>query len=154
MTRIDRRILDEIQRDFPVCSKPFKALAERLKIDEDEVFNRVCDLKEKGIIRRIGASFDSRRLGWISTLVAMKVSSDLLDRAIDTLNQYDEITHSYLRDDEHNLWFTIIAPSKEKIDSIISAIKEKTGISEMLNLPAIRRFKVEAIFRCECEDEV
>lgn len=151
MTQIDRRILDEIQRDFPVCTRPFKALAERLSLDEDEVFNRVCDLKERGIIRRIGASFDSRKLGWTSTLVAMKIPSYLLEKTQDLLNQYDEITHSYLRDDEYNLWFTVIASSTEVICSILSQIQEKTGVSEMLNLPVIRRFKIEAIFKCEDE---
>jgi len=151
MTQIDRRILDEIQRDFPVCQRPFKALAERLSLDEDEVFNRVCDLKERGIIRRIGASFDSRKLGWTSTLVAMKIPTLLLEKTQDLLNQYDEITHSYLRDDEYNLWFTIIASSTEVICSILSQIQEKTGVSEMLNLPVIRRFKIEAIFKCEDE---
>ena len=151
MTQIDRRILDEIQRDFPVCQRPFKALAERLSLDEDEVFNRVCDLKERGIIRRIGASFDSRKLGWTSTLVAMKIPSYLLEKTQDLLNQYDEITHSYLRDDEYNLWFTVIASSTEVICSILSKIQEKTGVSEMLNLPVIRRFKIEAIFKCEDE---
>ncbi|MFH0775176.1 MAG: AsnC family transcriptional regulator [bacterium] len=151
MTQIDRRILDEIQRDFPVCQRPFKALAERLSLDEDEVFNRVCDLKERGIIRRIGASFDSRKLGWTSTLVAMKIPSYLLEKTQDLLNQYDEITHSYLRDDEYNLWFTVIASSTEVICSILSQIQEKTGVSEMLNLPVIRRFKIEAIFKCEDE---
>ena len=81
----------------------------------------------------------------------MKLPSYLLEKTQDLFNQYDEITHSYLRDDEYNLWFTVIAPSKKRISSILSEIEEKTGISEMLNLPAIRRFKVEAIFRCEDE---
>ncbi|MDI6751426.1 MAG: AsnC family transcriptional regulator [bacterium] len=147
MDKTNRKILDEIQKDFPVCQRPFKALAERLNMDEDEVFNRICDLKARGIIRRIGASFDSRRLGWTSTLVAMKLPSYLLEKIQDIFNQYDEITHSYLRDDEYNLWFTVIAPSKKRISSILSEIEEKTGISEMLNLPALQRFKVEAIFR-------
>jgi DNA-binding Lrp family transcriptional regulator len=152
MTQIDKRILNEIQRDFPVCSRPFNVLAERLNLSEDEVFNRVCSLKERGIIRRVGASFDSRKLGWTSTLVAMKIPVLLLEKTQDLLNQYDEITHAYLRDDEYNLWFTVIAPSKEGISSILSEIQEKTGISEMLDLPSVRRFKVEAIFNCNNED--
>jgi DNA-binding Lrp family transcriptional regulator len=152
MTQIDKRILNEIQRDFPVCQRPFKTLAERLNLSEDEVFNRVCSLKERGIIRRVGASFDSRKLGWTSTLVAMKIPALLLEKTQDLLNQYDEITHAYLRDDEYNLWFTVIAPSKEWISSILSEIQKKTGISEMFDLPAVKRFKVEAIFNYNDED--
>lgn len=146
MDDIDRKILDEIQTDFPLASRPFEVLANRLGLSEEEIQKRIRTLRESGIIRRIGASFNSRKLGHTSTLCAMKIPEESLEAVAEVVKQYEGVTHCYGRDDEYNLWFTLISRSKEEIASILSEIKAKTGIDEILDLPAKSLFKIEAVF--------
>ena len=68
MDRIDREIINEIQSHFPLRSRPFREVGKKLHLSEKEVLLRVSRLKNEGIIRRIGANFNSRRLGFTSTL--------------------------------------------------------------------------------------
>ncbi|MDI6793968.1 MAG: AsnC family transcriptional regulator [bacterium] len=143
MDKIDRAILGEIQTNFPIDPEPYKVLADRLSLTEDEVCHRIRNLKSKRIIRRIGASFDSGRVGYVSTLIAMKVPETRIEEVGHLTNQYAGVTHNYLRPGDYNLWFTLITPSVERKDEILQEIKTKTGIDELMDLPSKQRFKIE-----------
>lgn len=142
MDRLDRDILNRIQSKFPIKSRPFKVLAEEFDISETEMIGRVNRLKNMGYIRRIGASFDSRNLGFTSTLCAARVPIEEVEDFVKVLYSYSGITHNYRRTHEYNIWFTFIAESKEKLKDCIDEISEKTGIKDILNLPARKVFKV------------
>lgn len=142
----DRLILNEIQRNFPVCHRPFLALARRLKISEKEILQRVQRLKEVGIIRRLGASFSARAVGFTSTLCAAKVPKKKIEEFVNVVNTYPGVTHNYEREGDYNIWFTLIAPSKRRIRQILAEISAKTGIREILNLPALKIFKIAVDF--------
>ncbi|MDH7597848.1 MAG: AsnC family transcriptional regulator [Methanothrix sp.] len=146
MDEIDLRILAALQESFPLVERPFMELAESLGIEEDELIRRVSRLKELGLIRRIGPILDLRRLGMIGVLVAMKVSPEDADIVSSVVNEYDEVSHNYLRpnDSGYNLWFTISAPA-ERVDEIISEIRSRTG-RKMLVLPTIKIFKIGVKF--------
>lgn len=146
MDNRDKELLNKIQRDFPVCSKPYLQLAEELGISENEVIERITNLKKEGIIRRLGGTFDSRRLGYKSTLCAIKVPEERIPEVTNIINSFIGVTHNYLREHEYNMWFTLIAPSKEHIISVLEQMKVKTGIDDILNLPAINFFKINVNF--------
>lgn len=146
MDELDKKILVGIQFSFPIATKPYWNIADRLGITEEEVISRIKRLKVEGKVRRIGAVFDSRRLGYSSTLVAAKVPSERLEEVARIISGYPEVTHNYQREDELNLWFTLTASSKERIESIIQELKRRTGIKEMFDLPAINMFKIRAVF--------
>jgi len=143
---VDRTILNILQRDFPLDAQPFKVLSERVEIDEDDLLERVKRLKETGIIRRIGAVFDTAGLGFSSTLCAAKVAVCQLEKFVEVVNSYRGVTHNYLRDHEYNVWFTFIGATGEKIEESLSDISKKTGITDILSMPVKRRFKVDARF--------
>ncbi|MDH3851498.1 MAG: hypothetical protein OEV09_10620 [Deltaproteobacteria bacterium] len=44
------------------------------------------------------------------------------------------------------MWFTLIAPSEEKIERILREIIELTGVGEIISLPAERLFKIQVDF--------
>ena len=142
----DRLILNEIQRNFPVCHRPFLALARRLKLKEKEILQRVQRLKEVGIIRRIGASFSARAVGFHSTLCAAKVPRGKSKKFVAVVNSYPGVTHNYEREGDYNVWFTLIAPSEKKVHQILEQIAAKTGVKEILNLPALKTFKIAVDF--------
>jgi DNA-binding Lrp family transcriptional regulator len=146
MDSIDKRLLNIIQDDFPLCEQPFKALGEMLGITGEEAVRRTKALAEAGIIRKISPSFDSKKLGYVSTLAAAKVPAEKLEETVEVINSYPEVTHNYGRDFDYNLWFTIICESGERLESIIEEIKAKTGISDIHSLPAERTFKIKVGF--------
>jgi DNA-binding Lrp family transcriptional regulator len=146
MDETDRAILNRIQSDFPIASRPFLIIGQELQLDEDEVIRRVKALKKEGVIRRIGANFVPGRLGYVSTLCAAKVPEDKIDMFSETVNRYPGVTHNYRRDHEFNIWFTFIAKSKEHIETYLSEIAAETGVTDILNLPATKVFKIKAQF--------
>ncbi|MCX5861770.1 MAG: Lrp/AsnC family transcriptional regulator [Desulfomonile sp.] len=142
----DRELLNEIQASFPLEPHPYRVIGNRIGMDEEEVMARVKNLREQGIIRRIGASIDSRRIGYVSTLLAARVPQDKFDSFVNTVNSCPGVTHNYERKHEYNVWFTLIAPSKDEKSEIIRQLIDKTGIA-ILELPAERMFKIKVDFR-------
>lgn len=146
LDELDRLILNRIQKDFPLAPRPFRKIADELKLSETEVFSRVQQLTETGIIRRIGANFDSRKLNYKSTLVAMRVPEGKLSEVTSLINEFKGVTHNYLRNDTFNLWFTLMAPSYDSLNEVLSQIKSKSGIKAALNLPVTKQFKIKVEF--------
>jgi len=145
---LDRRILDALQHDFPLQARPYDVLAQRLGIDAEVLWRRVTALLDAGVIRRLGASFDSRILGFSSTLAAIRVRPERVGRATQTISRYPEVTHSYLRDHEFNIWFTIIATGEQRLNEILQEVRTELSLdaSDVMNLPMKRLFKLDARF--------
>ncbi len=141
-----RKILNEIQSDFPISSRPYRDLGEKLNMTESEVLDAVAHLKERGIIRRIGGNFQSSRLDFVSTLCAARVPEEKIDRFVETVNAYPGVTHNYLRAHSYNIWFTFIAERMDVIEAALEVIRRKTGVTEILNLPAEEMFKIKVDF--------
>ncbi|MFC1604039.1 Lrp/AsnC family transcriptional regulator [Planctomycetota bacterium] len=149
MDKIDNQIIQELQDNFPLSERPYDIVANRLQISEEELWNRVQLMLDKGVIRRMGASFDSNKLGFRSTLAAVSVDSEHVDYAADIIGQFYEVTHSYLRNDIFNIWFTLIAVDNNRIENILEQIRKSLCLerSKVLNLPMKRLFKLDARFR-------
>ncbi len=146
MHHVDRLILNHIQNAFPLDPRPYRLVAEDAGISEVEAWQRVQTLRKDSIIRRIGGIFDSRRLGYISTLCAAHVPAEKIDILADWMNSVNEITHNYLRDHYFNMWFTIIAVSKTRLDDILDKVKAILSSDEVYSLPAKRVFKIGVHF--------
>jgi DNA-binding Lrp family transcriptional regulator len=146
MDSLDKKILSLIQDDFPIVSRPYAAIGEKVGCSENEAFRRVMAMKKAGVIRRIGANFDSRRLGFVSTLVGMQVPPQHLERVASLVSSYPQVTHNYERNDDTNLWFTVIAQSRQELERIVREIASRTPEARVLNLPAKKVFKLKVRF--------
>ena len=146
MDAIDRKLLNLIQENFPITAAPFAEVAARLGIAEAEVLDRVGRLREEGIIRRIGAVFDLRKLGFVSTLCAARVPEEKMAAFVMTVNGCPGVTHNYRREHEYNVWFTLIASDEKALAATLAEIKTKTEIEDILSLRAVRTFKINARF--------
>ena len=104
---LDRAILNEIQSHFPIVSRPYAEMGARVGASEAEVLARVKHMADAGIIRRIGANFTSRKLGYTSTLCAAHVPEAQLEQFIEVVNRYPGVTHNYLRRHRYNVWFRV-----------------------------------------------
>ena len=143
---LDRAILNEIQSHFPLVPRPYAEMGQRVGASEAEVLARVKNLHAAGIIRRIGANFTSRKLGYTSTLCAARVPPENLERFAAVVNRYPGVTHNYLRKHRYNVWFTLIAESRERLADILAEIREASGADEILSLPAQEVFKIKVDF--------
>ncbi len=143
---IDKAIINRIQSEFPITSRPYLELANELELTEKEVLDRVERLKKTGIIRRIGGNFVPGKLGFVSTLCAARVPADKIEHFASIVNRYPGVTHNYQRDNQYNVWFTFISPSMDEIEANLKKITEESGVSDILNLPATKVFKINAQF--------
>ncbi|MGM0642424.1 MAG: AsnC family transcriptional regulator [Thermodesulfobacteriota bacterium] len=147
MDDLDRKIVNRIQKDFPIHSRPFFKIAEELNLPEKTVIDKVRRMKDNNIIRRIGGNFTPGKVGYYSTLCAARVPLNMIDSFTDVVNSYKGVTHNYLREHDYNVWFTFIEESVEIIENNIREISERTGIDDILNLPATDLFKISANFK-------
>jgi len=146
MNETDKKILNEIQSDFPIISRPYLELGKRLDLSEVEVIESVRRLKEKGIIRRIGGNFHSSRLNFASTLCAARVPEEKIEHFVKVVNSFPGVTHNYLRNHDYNIWFTFIAQDMDYIEDALKKISDQTGATEIRNLPAVKTFKIKVDF--------
>jgi DNA-binding Lrp family transcriptional regulator len=146
MDSIDKKILNIIQKKFPVVAEPFKEVAEKLGIGEDEVLKRIKNLKDEGVIRRIGAVFDSKKMGFVSTLCAARVPEEKLKTFVEVVNSFAGVTHNYRRSHEYNVWFTFIAPDEGTLEKSLAEIRNRTDVTDIISMPAAQTFKIDATF--------
>lgn len=143
---IDRSILNCIQSDFPIAHRPYLEISHRLGLLEQDVIDRITRLKNEGIIRRIGGNFVPEKVGYVSTLCAAVVPEDQINLFAETVNRYPGVTHNYQRDHKFNVWFTFIETSMAAIEQNLEKISRETGVKDILNLPAIKVYKIRAHF--------
>ena len=142
---IDRQLINTVQLDFPLNPRPFRTLGEQIGVSEEDIIDHLKKLTELGAIRRIGPIINTREIGGFSTLIAMRVPEHEIDEVAARINEFDEVSHNYLRPGTYNLWFTVSAQSNSRLLEIIGEIK-KTGHS-FLDLPVERMFKIGVLFR-------
>ena len=146
MDDIDKTILNILQKEFPIEERPFETVAKHCGISEDEALLRIQAMKDEGVIRRIGAVFDGPKLGRTSTLCAARVPEEKIDAFVQVVNASKGVTHNYRRNHDYNIWFTVSAASADELEAFLHAVKEKTGVTDILDMRAVRTFKINASF--------
>ncbi len=147
MDLIDRNLLNAIQSRFPLEDQPYRALAEELGIGDVEVIDRLTTLKQQNVLRQISAIFDTRRLGYKTTLVAMAYQPDQLNEGALFINRHPGVSHNYAREGSYyNLWFTLAVPPDGDLESTIGWMASETQALSFRVMPTIRFFKIGVNF--------
>ncbi|MFW2491592.1 AsnC family transcriptional regulator [Clostridium chromiireducens] len=154
MDAIDKKLLNLMQNEIPIDKRPFKILGKKLFLTENQVLQRINKLKNEKIIRRIGGIFNSREIGYTSTLCAAKVPENKVEEVASYINKYEEVTHNYIREDEYNMWFTIITHSDGNLHTIIQEIKTQMNLADIISLPSIKLFKVKVALNFQGDDNL
>jgi len=126
MDKNSKKLINLVQANFPIESRPYLKLANELDITEEQVINIIKELKDNNYIKRLGGIFNSKKLGYCSTLCAIKVPPKRISEVATLINSYNGVTHNYIRNHYYNMWFTVIAPSIGDIGTFINNIKLKT----------------------------
>ena len=137
-------LLYQMQNAFPMSAKPFNILAKELNRNTEDIISMVQELKDEKIIRQTSAIFDTKRLGYKSSLVAFKVKEDNIDSASQIINAHPGVSHNYLRDHDYNIWFTMaVSPnSKLGLDETIEILAKLTKAEDFIILPTLKMFKI------------
>ena len=143
-TSLEFRLLNEFQRDFPLCPAPFAELAARLGVGEKAVLGALEQLRREGKISRVGAVFAPKRIG-ASTLAAMAVPAESLAAVAAAVNRFPEVNHNYEREHRYNLWFVVTAASEGRLQATLGAIEKATGYA-LLSLPLLEEFHIDLGF--------
>ena len=139
---VDKALLTEVQKSFPVDHRPFQTLGEKLGISEQACLERISRLKSTQVIRQLSAIFDTRTLGYQSTLAAMKVDSARVDEAAEVVNQHPGVSHNYKRNDPFNMWFTVAVPPSDSLEQVINILHTLAKAEETIILPTLRLYKI------------
>lgn len=138
---IDRQLANLLQNGLPLVESPWEGYAETLGITADEVMERIRRMKAD-VIRQVSAIFDSRSLGYHSTLVAMKFPPEEIDKAAAVINRHSGVSHNYRRNHVFNLWFTLTLHKSQDLQEEVDRLGELAGSEHTILLPTIHLFKI------------
>ncbi|CAN5548294.1 AsnC family transcriptional regulator [soil metagenome] len=144
MDTVDKDILNFIQREFPLVREPYEAIGREVGVAGDEVIRRIEALKRGKVIRQISAIFDTRVLGYQSTLVAARIPKDRLSEGAKAINSHPGVSHNYERNNEFNLWYTVAVPpdSRLGLEGTVDVMHHISGAEKTRILPTLKLFKI------------
>ncbi|MBV9787657.1 MAG: AsnC family transcriptional regulator, partial [Chloroflexi bacterium] len=142
MDAIDKKLVNTMQWKFPVVSRPWQVLAEEVGTTEADVLQRIGRLREIGVVRQISPIFDTRKLGYKSSLVAVRVAPERLEEAAAIVNSHPGVSHNYRRDHYFNMWFTIAVPPEQDLETEIKRLTDRAGVEKVRMLPTLKMYKI------------
>ena len=142
LDKLDTEILNEIQWKFPLVIEPFHEIAKKFQISPDEVKNILNKLKRNGVLRQLSAIFDTRKLGYTSSLVAMEILPEKLEEVAFCINKHPGVSHNYEREHQFNLWFTLAVPPGSDLKNEVEKFSKLEGIKKVRMLPTLQLFKI------------
>lgn len=144
LSELERRLLDEFQRDFPLVPAPFAEIGARLGVSEAEVIGAFVDLTARGCVSRVGPVFEPHRVGY-SLLAALAVPAARLEQVAALVNAYAEVNHNYEREHDYNLWFVVTGDDEQRVMRTLDEIEQRAGLNA-LRLPLERAYHIDLGF--------
>ncbi|UUO25527.1 Lrp/AsnC family transcriptional regulator [Colwellia sp. M166] len=147
LSQLEQDIINRYQKGFPLCSQPYRAIADELNSSEDEVISAILTLDKAGMLSRIGAVFNHKQAG-SSTLAALAVPECDLDDIAEIINQFEQVNHNYGREHHYNLWFVVTAHDDQALTDVIANIEHLTGY-QVLILPMETSYHIDLAFNID-----
>ena len=141
MDQLDKRIINYLQQGFPICTSPYRQVAEELGIEQAELLNRLQTLLADGVLSRFGPLFHAEQMGGALTLAAIKVPEQRFEEVTEIVNAFPEVAHNYARNHALNMWFVLATEHREQVASVIANIEQQTGL-RVYNMPKISEYYV------------
>ena len=141
MDDIDKLIVNQLQKGFPICESPYRQVAGQTGITEDQLLSRLQTLLDDGVLSRFGPMYHAEQMGGALTLAALKVPEERFDEVAEIVNGFPEVAHNYARNHTLNMWFVLATERPEQVESAIEQIERQTGL-QVYNMPKIREYYV------------
>ncbi len=141
MDKLDKKIINRLQKGFPISDSPYAEVAEQLGCDEATLIQRLQSLLQEKQLTRFGPMYHAERMGGAFSLVAMKIAAEDFERVSEQVNGFAEVAHNYQREHEFNMWFVLATESKQRIDEVNAEIEQLTGYA-VYNMPKLEEFYI------------
>lgn len=146
LSKFDRKIIKVISEDMPLTERPFEVLADKLKIKEDELLNRIKSYKDKGFMRKYCAVLNHINAGFkYNAMVAWNISGKSIDAAGNFMATLSEVSHCYERkitsDWNYNLYSMLHAKTKKYCLEVVKQISQKIGCKNYKVLFSLKEYK-------------
>lgn len=141
---LEKHLLNDFQYDFPLVSRPYQQIAEKLGTSEQVIIDTLKQLQEQGFVSRVGAVFRANSIG-ASTLAAMSVPESQLESVAAMISDYSEVNHNYQREHHFNLWFVVTASDEQVLNAILDDIEHRSGLPVMY-LPMLEDYHIDLGF--------
>ncbi|MEE9319701.1 MAG: AsnC family transcriptional regulator [Granulosicoccus sp.] len=141
MDALDRRIINALQREFPVCERPFDVAAQQLDTSESELITRIRCMLDDGLLTRFGPLFNAENMGGALSLCAMQVPEKRFEEVAKQVNALAEVAHNYQRTHRMNMWFVLATETAEALQNAIRQIESVTGLT-VFDMPKVDEFYV------------
>jgi DNA-binding Lrp family transcriptional regulator len=138
----DRRILNALQGDFPICARPYMAAADRLNMSERKLISRLKRLLKDRALTRFGPLFNADRMGGLNILAAMSVPEADYENVATLVNAQPEIAHNYRREHWLNMWFVGAGETPEGVETAFRRIEDAAQLP-VYRFPKEREYFVE-----------
>ena len=142
---LDRRIINRLQKSFPLTDRPYQSVAAELDTTEQELLQRLQRLLDDGILTRFGPLFNAERLGGALSLCAMKIPPEKFDEVAAQVNEFDEVAHNYEREHALNMWFVLATETEHEKQQALRRIEQATGYT-VYDMPKQREYYVGLYF--------
>ena len=139
MDKLDRLIINRLQKQLPICDRPYQVVADELGTTETELIHRLKTMLEDGTLTRFGPLFNAAEMGGALSLCAMKIPEHKFDQIAGAVNQLPQVAHNYERTHELNMWFVLATSTTEELEKTLDRIENITG-QPVYNFPKIEEF--------------
>ena len=144
LSALEKHLLNDFQHDFPLDSRPYKKIADKLGTTEEVVIDTLKQLQERGYVSRVGAVFRANSIG-ASTLAAMAIPENELEDVAAMINEYSEVNHNYQREHHFNIWFVLTASDEHTLNAVIDDIEHRSG-HDVMYLPMLEDYHIDLGF--------
>jgi DNA-binding Lrp family transcriptional regulator len=145
LSALQQNIINNFQKDFPLCEQPYQAIAQLLDSSEQQVLEAIKSLDQQGVLSRVGPVFDHKKAG-ASTLAAIAAPPEQIDKIAGIVNQFEQVNHNYAREHDYNLWFVVTASDPMALAETLQEIELLTGLP-ILVLPMEASYHIDLGFK-------
>ena len=133
LTELEKKVIASIQGDIPISPRPYLAIADHLAISEQKVLAVVTDLKNRGIMRRFGATLRHQKTGFdANAMTAWQVDEKRIMAVGEIMASFRQVSHCYRRnptaDWPYNLYTMIHGVSEEACHAIARKMAQEAGV--------------------------
>ncbi len=142
----DIEIIKIVQESLPISKTPFRDIAIQLNLSEEEVIERIKNMKEKGVIRRFGAILRHQRAGITANgMIVWDIPDEMVQEIGEKFASFKEVSHCYERPRlekwPFNVYTMVHGKSKEDCYKIAEKLSSISGIKNYKILFSEKEYK-------------
>lgn len=145
----DQRVIAAVQCGFPLVSRPFQELGQTIGWDEERLLERLRDLRDQGIIKRVGVVVHHHELGFAANaMVVWDIPDETVRQIGERIRSFDFVSLCYLRqrclpDWPYNLYCMIHGRERDETQERADRLTAECGLAHYPRavLFSRRRFK-------------